>query len=285
MIWNDTNLTLADALEMTEDNFYQDYRRTWGLDGNGPADGISHDDWLQIMRVYGLGEQVGQIAAKLVAKKGFGPGKFAEIANLSDEAKRHEEMLRRVREIAAAKGEDDLAHLIDRFLLMPSGPSDPRTREGVFENALQFTINDLFMPSLVRVSKRARQLAAVALKVENPRIQAYLSRVARCYCLDQGPEMAVMCRAVISAALEELVDDDAVLRVRFVAGGSRIGLEARIDTLESVDAISPACNRALRFLKKTGDEAVHNTPGLEPPIEEMLDALVTAVSGLPGQKV
>lgn len=278
-IVSNTQHTLADILEWTASDFYDDFIRVWGIEAAIPPEGMDHDDWLNVRRIYGLGEQIALLAISLVAKKGVGPSRTAEAVSIAEESAQFEEVVRRIRK-KAAESEDPELHDVVKLLRLPTQPSDPRTVDGILNNAIQMAIPESVLPPLSVVADRARKLASYAIRTEHERIRAYLSRVARCYCLDMTTELSVMCRATIAVALEEVVDDDLVCRRRGIRPREHIGLAARIDTAEAEGIVDGACIAALREIKKAGDDAAHVAPGLVAAADDLVELLMVGLKGL-----
>lgn len=279
MIAQNAEYSLADALRDAEDDFRQDFIEYWGLESPAPPDGVELDEWRDLRKLYGLAKQVAGVAATLVRQKGLGPQRLAEPAAIAEEARafqaRVDNVLGLVRE-QLGPGAWSKAY----WNLLPQVPTDPRTRHGVFQNSLEFETSSLFLPQLDVVVGRLQALLKYIVATGNDRTRAYLARVARCYCLDHRPELAVMCRAVLDTALQDIAPDEAV---RAKLGGKpseRVGLSKRLEFVDANDLIQGPSREAMARLKKAGDDAVHVAPGLEPEPEVLIGDLVSALTAI-----
>lgn len=279
MIANDAEFSLNDALDSTEDDFSSDFREYWGLESSAPPDWMDPTEWLELRKLYGLAGQIAEVTSTLVKRKGLGDARLAQPAALSAEAKAFQAKIDDLLALVESKGGLEAWGKI-YWKLTPQAPSDPRTRRGVFRNSLEIAISRLFFPTLFSVTERAEELISRLVTVPGNRARAYLSRVARCYCLDQRPELAVMCRAVVDAALSGIVSDEDVRMRRGLPKRDRIGLSHRLAHVESLDLLPKNVTEAIVRLKTAGDDAVHVSPGLEPTREALMDDLVIILNAI-----
>jgi hypothetical protein len=92
-------------------------------------------------------------------------------------------------------------------------------------------------------------------------------RVAECYVREMRPEFAVMCRAVLDSALQEILTDEAVLKR---VGGDTATLERRIQAAYSVGIFDDSSFKSANVVREAGNTAAHLTPGLETPMDDIL---------------
>jgi hypothetical protein len=271
--------TLGAALEFTETDFDEDFRTVWGLDTSEPPEGMSHDDWLTCKRIHGMASQVAEAALLLVRQKGIGRGRLAVGDQLSEEARAHDQMLSEllgsIRPHLAAEEFARVSHQLD----LPS-PDDPRSRRAIFENTLQLAARRIFPPSMDVVASRMESLVEFVVASQNERCNAFLGRVATCYCLNLRTELSVMCRAVLEAAIQDIASDDAVREVLSIPKHVRLGLAARVEYLDSLGLIQAEVRASIDRVKRGGDDAVHVAPGLEPDPDVLLADLVTALNAV-----
>lgn len=281
--WDDlfgenTSFTLDDALDITGGNYEQDFREYWGLEASTAPDWMEHDDWLAVKKAFGMGVQSAALALALVAPKGVGPGHLESLKEVRRKAEEFSETLRDIKLSAIESGNENLLSAIKR-IEDPVAPGDSRTRLGIYENAVQMSLCGALIPSLRTAAQRVERLLSCVQKVTNPRVSAYLSRVARCYCLDLRTEMAVMSRATVDAMLEDLIPNEAVEQAVGLGTRAQIGLASRINAAIALKTGDSRTIAAIQKIKTNGDEAAHNTPGLEPTCDDQLNLLTQALEG------
>lgn len=204
LIAQDTRFSLNDALWNAQTEFGDDFVEHWGFNLSEPPEGIPEQDWRELRRIHQLAKQLSAIGATLIKKKGIGPGTLAEVSRLTAEATEFESKIDNALEAIKAKYGPEV--WVKAYMaLLPQSAGDPRTRSSVFESTLELETSRLFLPSLSATSARLKKLLAYAVAGHGERVNAYLSRVALCYCLDQRTELAVMCRAVVEAAMERML--------------------------------------------------------------------------------
>jgi hypothetical protein len=269
--------TLGAALEFTESDFREDFADVWHLDADFPPEGMDHDDWLACRRVYGMARQVADVAMLLVRRKGIGPQRLAVGEQLHAEARAHDrhldELLEAVRPHLEPKDFARVQAQLDR----PSA-DDPRSRRGIFVNTLQLAARSIFPPTLDEVALRIETLVKYAVGAQNERTNAFLGRVATCYCLGLRTELAVMARAVLDTALQEVVPDEPVRQALGLPKRERVGLSSRLRCIDAFDLIRGDARHAMDRLKRAGDDAVHTSPGLEPQPDSIMRDLLAALS-------
>jgi len=128
-----------------------------------------------------------------------------------------------------------------------------------------------YLPS--ELAERLLRLLEFSVLTKSERTQAYLRRVARCFILDLGPELAVMCRAVVEASLEHLDLEEAVNSVleRKNKKGHP-GLVDWLDAASDVGLLDDGGRRAAENIRTSGNDAIHAAPDLaRSPVELMQD--------------
>lgn len=85
---------------------------------------------------------------------------------------------------------------------------------------------------------------------------------------------------MLDTTLEHQFDDEHV-RGHFHLGPSeRIGLGRRIGFAVSIGALEDESEQGARLIKESGDRAAHDTPGLEPNMEKLLEAMAYVLGAL-----
>lgn len=90
-----------------------------------------------------------------------------------------------------------------------------------------------------------------------------------------------MARAVLDAALEEVLRDEEVRRAdRTLRASSRVQLGHRLNHLATYDLLLPGESAAMEAIKVGGDDAIHIAPGMEPKSDTILANLATALGAV-----
>ena len=276
LIAHDAEYSLADALNAAESDFGQDFVEYWGLDAHQPPDGVDLEEWRELRRLYGLGQQLAEVAATLLKRKGLGPGKLGEAVELAELARDFQAKVDVLLDGVRDKLGDEAAAKA-YWQLLPQAPKDPRTRRGVFQTSLELGTSRLFLPPLKQVVARVQMLLKFLVAGHGERTNSFLSHVARCYCLDHRAELAVMCRAVLDTALQDIAPDDVVRAKLGGRAAERVGLSRRLDYVRASELLSAAEVASMDRVKSAGDDAVHIAPGLEPAPDTLMSDLVAGL--------
>lgn len=121
------------------------------------------------------------------------------------------------------------------------------------------------------------------MRVENIRTRQYLSRVAECYVRSMRAEFAVMSRAVVQAALEDILSTEQVREILQLPRAQRVGLGNLISAADRVGILSPEAKEACERVKTAGDDAVHTMPDVAADPDDVLADLAKVVAHLEGR--
>jgi hypothetical protein len=267
----------ADALDIAESEYRDDFLAYWGLTASEPPDELDKDKWLEYRRLYGIAGQIADAARTLLRRKGLGPHNLSLPQRLAEEAGGRQriidELLNQARQLL---GHADYLELWQQ--LMPGDPQDPRTKHYVFRNALQLEVIRLFPYDPNQMAERLIRLTAYLVRYSNERTAAYLVRVAHCYAIDLKTELAAMARAVLDTALQDYIDDEAVRREIII--GRYVTLDARLQYCRSKGILTRDALAAADLVKKSGDDAIHMAPGLEADPNRVLESLAVVLQAL-----
>ena len=149
-------------------------------------------------------------------------------------------------------------------------------RLALFDTSMQIFAYKYFGTHAGDLAARAVELVRSMIRVKGEAARQYLGRVAVCYVHDMRPELAVMARAVMEAALRACVDETTVS-----ARGKRH--PTLIDWVEAArtNEILPheAYEAALR-VKRGGDDGIHNIPQQAPERQVTLAQLITVLEAI-----
>jgi hypothetical protein len=196
------------------------------------------------------------------------------VEHLEEEASKRNQATRELLEqIKAHLDPEQFRNLAD--VLGNSGhPSDPRTKEQFFRTCLQLQAWELFPSDVGYMGHRLGNMFRYLVRNPGELTQAYLSRVAECYVRDMPTEFAVMARAALDSAIQEILSDEAV-SIEVGTRHGRIDLERRIEACISKGWLSNAQGRAAHKIREVGRDAAHFTPGLTADMDELLEALAS----------
>jgi hypothetical protein len=149
-------------------------------------------------------------------------------------------------------------------------------RLALFDTSMEIWAYEYFGTHAGDLAARAVEFVRSMIRVKGEAARQYLGRVAVCYVNDMRPELAVMARAVIEAALRACVDETTVS-----ARGKRY--PSLIDWIEAArtNEILPheACEAALR-VKRAGDDVIHNIPQQAAERQVTLAQLITVLEAI-----
>lgn len=275
-IWGRDDFLLDDALEWAGDDWRQDFDKRWGLSGNIPPEGVGQSDWIEFRKWADLAQKVASIGERLVRVKGVGPDRIAAAGQLVNDAAAFSAQLADT--VAALRENNpDAAEMIESFFV-EGGIDLPTTKLSLYRAGLQQAAWRL-MPSVSAAGGRLHTLASHAQRSPGPRVASYLAKVARCYVFDLTPELTVMARAAMEAALIDAgAGDDEVLRLVGSGKANQIGLEKLIDYWNARGVLVGDGFAAAKWIKDRGDEAVHMAPDLAPSPDETILKLMLVVS-------
>lgn len=167
----------VDGLRDAIDNWEQFIRSYWGLDAEGPPEGVPYEIWEQLKRLSQLTEAMYSGAVSLTIDP---PGGHVN----ADKVKGARDAFNHFSKI----------HILAQLLELRIAN----------DNVLQ-------MRGLAH--RVTRLLGQVNFEEFHPRVAAYLKSACNMYLAGYGPEVAVMCRAALEQALNERLERDGQLRV------------------------------------------------------------------------
>ena len=271
------------------DDFETEFDRYWWLDSPSPPDDSSADAWRALVQVRDLADSVASVAKSLLRRRGLGASRLQAGAQLAAEADRMEKNVALILE--RAKGMAGLTDVqrakLAEALESPGSIDDPRARYLVFIARLQQHAHDEYNRSPARMAERIQRLVRYLVQFPGERAHAYLGRVAECFVLDMRAELAVMTRAVLESAIEDVVQEETVRAALRLGSNERVGLSNLIAYCENHrhgPVFGAKATAAAKRIKEAGDDAAHLVPGLEQNPEELLSDLATCLTDLERQR-
>jgi hypothetical protein len=277
-IWGRDDFLLSDALEWAGDDWRQDFDKRWGLGGNKAPEGVDQSDWIEFRKWADLAQKVASIGERLVRAKGIGPDRIAAATQLANDAATFSDQLAETVG-TLRRTNPEAADMIERFF-SEGGIDLPTTKLSLYRAGLQEAAWRL-IPSISAAGDRLHTLASHAQRAPGARVASYLAKVARCYVFDLTPELTVMARAAMEAALIDAgAGDDEVLQLVGSGKANRIGLEKLIDYWNARGVLVGDRHAAAKWIKERGDEAVHMAPDLAPSPDETILKLMLVVAAV-----
>lgn len=271
--------SLEDALEGAQENYTHEFRQYWGLEDDEPPEHLETAAWREYRNLYRLVQKLANGVESLVRPRRVPDEKLEELEYVREEAKRFAEKIRRLQKrLREELPKEEYWDLIEA--LRPVEPEDPRTKKSFLDNCMQIEATRLFPTSSWRMGRRMWRLLDRLVESPGMRTSAYLSRVAECYVRGMSPEMAVMARAVLEAALEEHVPDNAVQQTVGPGKNGRITLNRRREAARAIGIFNESEYQASGRVKDAGDEAAHVAPNLQSDPDDILDDLISALGAL-----
>jgi hypothetical protein len=266
-----------DRVQELIEEFRSEWERHWGLGRNPPRD-QSVDDTLEIRSLYATADRLVR-AAEALDPSGLPHGKRSLPGWLAENAEAERASLQELMDGLRTVEPFTDPSLWTRFQQALREKSSPdQQKELFFRTAVEFKLFERFAPRPGAVASRALQLLPFLMQTRSGRARQYLTRVARCFILDLQPELVIMCRAVLDAALEDAdLDSTVVARIREVQGGSNSMLTVRIEAAKQTHVLDVSAYRAAIQVRDAGNDAVHNVPGQVPEAFSILSSLRTVL--------
>lgn len=255
--------------------FEREWTRYWGLSGSPPQD-VSLVEEQEVRRLVNTAYQFVRAAESLSSARL--PDRKRTLPDvLQMEAVNEESRKPEVLEVFEAQSADqpwatpEFWSKLAKRLERTAGPA--RRREVFFRSAVELHAFKAFGTTPGPIASRTLQLLSFLVAAQNDRVRAYLARVSRCFILDLEPELTIMARAVLEAALGAAGIDDAIERVREVKKARWAGLSIMIEAASLAELLDEEGRIAAEAVSEAGNYAVHNAPGTGPKAEEILAKL------------
>jgi hypothetical protein len=141
-------------------------------------------------------------------------------------------------------------------------PGEAKARRLLFEAAPQLYLFEAFGQMPETLTRRTFELLAYLVRAKDITTREYLRRVALCYIRDMTPELAVMSRAVMEAAMRaEELGLEARVEANLRTGGKRHPVLADwIQAASDEGLLDVDARMAAERLKNHGNDAIHNVP-------------------------
>ena len=149
-------------------------------------------------------------------------------------------------------------------------------RLALFDTSMEIWAYEYFGTHAGDLAARAVEFVRSMIRVKGEATREYLGRVAVCYVNDMGPELAVMARAVIEAALRDCVDETTVS----TRGKRHPKLHDWIEAARTNEILPHEAYKAALDVKRTGNDVIHNIPQQAPERQVTLAQLITVLEAI-----
>lgn len=262
------------------EEFRSEWERHWGLGGDAPKD-KSVDDTLDIRSLYATADRLVRAAEALDPSR-LPDNKRSLPAWLAEDAEAERASLQELMDgLRTMEPFTDPSLRTRLHRALREGSSPAQQKELFFRTAVEFMVFERLAPRPGLMASRTLQLLPFLMQTRSGRARQYLARVARCFILDLRPELVIMCRAVLDAALEDAELDSAVVtRIRDAQGSSNSMLTVRIEAARETNVLDVGGRQAAIDVRDAGNDAVHNVPSQVPEPFTILTSLRTVLDQL-----
>lgn len=285
---------LADVIRIFSDDFIEGFRYYWGLDENefpveevepglgaDPRAEMDRDEWIAMKSMEQLAKKYAQGASSLVRPPRVREEQLGFYKNLKAEKGRAEAAIKEILEIAKADSEEVHRELESALRFATPRPSHPSTKIHFFNTCLQIQVLESFASDTRVMGQRITRLFEIAIRAPGIRTMQYLGRVAECYIRDMKTEFAVMARAALEAAIDELLTDEEVENlVGRRAHSIHSSLSRRMDACVAKGLLNGEILEMARQIRVDGNNAVHLVPDSVDDIHSMLERFATVLAHL-----
>lgn len=240
------------SIVVDDASFYyrEAFEKVWGLESNGPPEGMEEDDWRSLLELYRISKKFSVGAATLIRPPKVRERDLTLPEWLEQEAQQHEEHMDGVLEILKEHYPDEDWE----GALEPRQPSDPRMRRRFFEICLELEAYERFHVPVSQMAKRMLRLVRLMVREQSEFVRTYLSRVAECYIRGMSTELAVMARVVLELALTDAI---GVREIADAVGEGKLSLERRIEAAYVKGLLAGPAYAAAGRLRKAGNASAH----------------------------
>lgn len=260
--------TLDDVVSDAADHFSSSWKKFWGIDAADAPDHLDPDDWKTANELHAIASRIYRAAVSLLDERL--PRTLRERPSLLEEEARDEKLGRErvaeeLRQRAFEEGRtgenwDGLKDLLEESFRLQSEEGEAEKRVKLFQTAVQVYAYPDFGSPPAQVASRLLDLLEFLVRTKGERTRQYLTRVASCYVRGMLPELAVMARAVMEAALKGLPSVDE--RLGQQASGRRANLADRIEAAVREGILDTEGRIAAGRIIEAGNHAIHRRPQL-----------------------
>lgn len=273
----DPTYNFDDALDYAVEQFPIEFVAFWGIDSETVPEHLNVDDWEEYNRLYHLAERLAQGARELLKPRSLPKARLVEVEQIRKDAGSEEAWVKQVMDrMKETVPKEHWRQVVDA---LSPGTSDARTKDRFFWTCFQIHAAVFFFNWPGTLADRMRKLLAHLISVSGDTTRMYLTRVAECYIRDMRTEFAVMCRATLERALNDVVPETESKKPP--GGGDRPVLADLIRDSRRLGILDKTTEAAARRIKDEGNRAVHDyLPGLEKEPDELLPDLVMVLERL-----
>lgn len=207
-----------------------------------------------------------------------------ELASKAREQRRKKEaLIRDLRKVAEEVTDPDEGAKLERIIDQLQGPSGLWSKEEeyrVFRSFLEIESFERYGVLPGDLADRVITLLGYLVGTDSQGARRYLERVAECFVLGLGAELAIMSRAVLESALKSLELEVVVEEIKTARDVRHASLVDWIEAASQAGLFDEHARAAADAVKQAGNNAVHAAPGIESDPEQILQSLVLVLESL-----
>lgn len=277
--------SLSDAVSTVWEEYPRAWVEYWGIGASHAPDHLEPDEWEAANRLNAQAERLSNAAIALTRRRL--PDRMRSLPAVlqqeeQSEKEAMEEVIQQLREsLTPEQLESEKWRRVERQLMWLHGEAE--TRRGVFQTAMELHASQHFRLDPRTVAKRTIKLLDFLVLAEGEATLEYLQRVAECYIKEMGPELIVMARAVLEAALGDCNLEARVRRNLGIREGQResaASLKALIQAASDEDLLDPETRQLADWIRDNGNRTVHSVPQDAADPDEVMRKLVQILNRL-----
>jgi len=262
--------------EVAHAEFEVGWKEHWGIGHEYAPSSIDPDMWEDAKRFFADAKRICEFLYMSTGRQP--PPALRELRDKLQEDTDREigEWLEELEEIEALVDESAWEPALEKH---ENKDLEAPTRLALFDTSMQIWADKYFGTHACHLADRAVELVRSMLRVRGEAARQYLGRVAVCYVHDMRPELAVMARAVIEAALRNCLDSQTDT-IASTQGKRHPGLRDWIEAARTNDILPPEAYEAAVKVKRAGDDVIHNIPQQAPERWTTLEQLITVLEAI-----
>lgn len=276
--------SLDDEFDSVLCDYPEEWALYWGIGSEHAPAHLKVEDWEKANEMVAHARRLCDAAIAL-SRRGLPdqlrtlPGILQSEATAEREA-RKASMREARRKLTPEVMESEEWKRIERHVASFRGEAEARQR--LFEVAAQLYVFEAFGQMPDALTQRTLDLLGYLVHAKDITTREYLRRVAHCYIRDMAPELAVMSRAVMEAALrtDELGLEHRVEKNINALNKRHPQLADWIQAASDEGLLDVDARLAADQIRDHGNHAIHNVPQQAPDSTAVLELLVRVLESL-----
>jgi hypothetical protein len=249
------------------------WKEHWGIGHEFAPSSIDPDMWEDANRFFADANRICEILCTSTGRQP--PPALRELSDkLKEDSDREiKEWFEEFEEIEALVDESAREPAIEKHA---NKDLEAPMRLALFDTSMEILVYKYFEIHTGDLAARAVELVRSMIRVKGEATRQYLGRVAVCYVNDMRPELAVMARAVIEAALRDCVDETTVS----TRGKRHPKLHDWIEAARTNEILPHEAYKAAHDVRQAGNDVIHTIPQQAPERQVTLAQLITVLEAI-----